>query len=114
MPRRNRPTIEVLPRAGRLTESLRDLGYETDEAVADLIDNSIAAGARNVDVTIHFDGAMSWIRISDDGRGMNAAAINEALVYGAERDYDTEDLGKFGLGLKTASMSQCRSLSVAS
>jgi hypothetical protein len=82
--------------------------------VADVIDNSIAAGAHNVNVTLHFDGASSWIRIADDGRGMDAGTITEAMRYGTEREYETDDLGKFGLGLKTASMSQCRRLTVAS
>jgi hypothetical protein len=111
---KRRRTTQVLPSAGRLVNSLRDLGYEATEAVADLVDNSIAAGARNVEITIEFDGADSWIRIADDGRGMDAATINEAMRYGSHRDYDDDDLGRFGLGLKTASMSQCRRLTVAS
>lgn len=93
---------------------MRDLGYGPTEAVADLIDNSIAAGAHNVAVALHFEGGDSWIRISDDGRGMDAETITEAMRYGAGRDYADDDLGKFGLGLKTASMSQCRRLTVAS
>ncbi len=83
-------------------------------AVADLIDNSIAAGAGRVDVTIHFDGADSWVRIADDGQGMSGAAMSEAMRLGSSRDYAEDDLGKFGLGLKTASLSQCRSVTVAS
>lgn len=109
-----RRTTEVLPSAGRLVNSLRDLGYEAPEAVADLVDNSIAANARNVDITIEFAGADSWIRIADDGDGMNAGTITEAMRYGSHREYDDDDLGRFGLGLKTASMSQCRRLTVAS
>lgn len=109
-----RKTAEVLPAANRLIHSLRDLGYQVAEAVADLVDNSIAAGAHRVDISVHFDGQDSWIRIADDGRGMDAAAITEAMRYGAARTYENDDLGKFGLGLKTASMSQCRRLTVAS
>jgi hypothetical protein len=93
---------------------LRDLGYDATEAIADLVDNSIAAGAHRVDVTIQFDGADSWIRIADDGHGMNAGTITEAMRYGSNRGYEENDLGKFGLGLKTASMSICRRLTVAS
>jgi hypothetical protein len=111
---RKRKTVKVVPSAARLIGSLRDLGYETVEAVADLVDNSIVAGARRIDVTIRWAGADSWIRIADDGAGMTGGEITEAMRYGADRDYDTEDLGKFGLGLKTASMSQCRRLTVAS
>jgi hypothetical protein len=106
--------MEVLPSAGRLVNSLRDLGYEAPEAVADLVDNSIVAGARKVDITVEFSGSDSWIRIADDGRGMSAGTINEAMRYGSHRDYAEDDLGRFGLGLKTASMSQCRRLTVAS
>ena len=109
-----KPAVEVVPSAKRLIGSLRDLGYTTVEAIADLVDNSIVAGARRVDIVIHFDGAYSWISIADDGHGMNGTEVTEAMRYGSERDYEAEDLGKFGLGLKTASMSQCRSLSVAS
>ncbi len=111
---RRRSTIEVLPSARRLIGSLRDIGYETPEAVADLIDNSIAAGATTVDIKLEFDGARSWLRIADDGVGMNGTTITGAMKYGSDRDYADDDLGKFGLGLKTASMSQCRRLSVAS
>jgi hypothetical protein len=113
MPRRHN-TARVVPGARRLITSMRDLGYGPTEAVADLIDNSIAAGAHHVEITLHFDGDDSWIRIGDDGRGMDAETITEAMRYGAARDYEAEDLGKFGLGLKTASMSQCRRLTVAS
>jgi anti-sigma regulatory factor (Ser/Thr protein kinase) len=109
-----RKTAEVLPSARRLVNSLRDLGYQVAEAVADLVDNSIAAGAHSIEISIHFDGQDSWIRIADDGRGMGAGEITEAMRYGAARSYEYDDLGKFGLGLKTASMSQCRRLTVAS
>lgn len=111
---RARKTAEVVPSASRLIDSLRDLGYHATEAIADLVDNSIAAGAHKVDVTIEFEGSDSWIRIADDGHGMNAATITEAMRYGSNRGYRANDLGKFGLGLKTASMSICRRLTVAS
>lgn len=110
-----RSTIEVIPAARRLVRSLRDMGYDFVQAVADLVDNSIAAGAKHIDITIRYDGNDSWVRIADDGCGMNAKTITEAMRYGADaRDYESDDLGKFGLGLKTASMSQCRKLTVAS
>lgn len=106
---------EIIPSAARLLGSLRDLGYDFGHAVADLIDNSITAGAARVDITIHFDGLGSWVRIADDGAGMSATAISEAMRLGSTgRDYGNDDLGKFGLGLKTASLSQARSLTVAS
>lgn len=106
---------EVIPSAARLLVSLRDLGYDFVNAVADLIDNSISAGAERVDVTIASDGPDSWVRITDNGGGMSAAAISEAMRLGAGgTSYAADDLGKFGLGLKTASLSQARSITVAS
>jgi hypothetical protein len=107
-------TVEVIPSARRLIGSLRDLGYDFVHAVADLIDNSIAAKAGKVEIDVRFEGPDSWVRIVDDGNGMSGSQITEAMRYGAERDYDSDDLGKFGLGLKTASLSQCRRLTVAS
>lgn len=109
-----RKTIENLPSAARLATALRDVGYDFSGAVADLIDNSIAAGATAVDITARFDAGESWIRIADNGTGMDGATLNEALRFGSRRDYEFDDLGKFGLGLKTASLSQCRRVLVGS
>jgi hypothetical protein len=107
-------TEEVIPAAARTISSLRDVGYELPQAVADLVDNSIAAQATRVSIDLPFEGDKSWIRISDNGLGMDAATLTEALRYGTERDYSADDLGKFGFGLKTASTSQCRRVTVAS
>lgn len=106
--------IEVIPSARRLIRSLRDMGYDFVQAVADVVDNSIEAGATLVAIDIEFDGDDSWLRIADNGRGMTPEQLREAMRFGAEREYDVDNLGKFGLGLKTASMSQCQCLSVAS
>jgi hypothetical protein len=106
--------IELVPSAKRLIKSLRDLGYDFAQAVADIVDNSIEAKASVVAIDVEFDGDDSWVRIADNGRGMNAEELREAMRYGADREYAEDDLGKFGLGLKTASMSQCQRLSVAS
>jgi hypothetical protein len=103
----------MIPSARRLMESLRDIGYDAPAAVADLVDNSIDADARNVDITIAAEGADSWVRVADDGAGMTRGRLEEAMRYGSSRAYDEEDLGAFGLGLKTASLSQCRRLTVA-
>src|SRR3954470_6898106 len=97
----------VLPSAGRLMSSLRDIGYDLPSAVADLIDNAIDANATNVAVDIVADGAVSWLRVSDDGVGMSSARLDEAMRYGTHADYRSKSLGHFGLGLKTASLSQC-------
>ncbi|MDZ7578668.1 MAG: ATP-binding protein [Candidatus Nanopelagicales bacterium] len=112
--RRSSQTVEILPSPRRLTEVLRDVGYDFVSAVADVVDNSIAAKASRIEIDVSWAGPDSWIRIADNGFGMDAATINEALRFGSERSYRADDLGKFGLGLKTASLSQCRQILVAS
>src|SRR4051794_7089215 len=106
--------VTMLPSAGRLMESLRDIGYTAPCAVADLVDNSIDANARRIDIRIHADGPDSWLRVVDDGMGMRASQLDEAMRYGSDVEYKSEALGYFGLGLKTATLSQCRRLTVAS
>jgi len=106
--------IEMIPAAGRLMGSLRDMGYEFTTAVADLVDNSVEAGATKVSIDIEFEGENSWVRIADNGAGMTPSALREAMRYGSSRTYAENDLGKFGLGLKVASLSQCQRLTVAS
>jgi Histidine kinase-, DNA gyrase B-, and HSP90-like ATPase len=106
--------IELIPSAKRLIQSLRAMGYDFSQAVADVVDNSIEAKASLVAIDVEFDGDDSWVRIADNGTGMKPDELREAMRYGAMREYDADDLGKFGLGLKTASMSQCQCLSVAS
>lgn len=105
--------FESIP-SPRLIESLRGMGYDFSQAVADVVDNAIEARAKTIRIDVEFDGDESWVRISDDGCGMNPEELREALRYGSVREYEEEDLGKFGLGLKTASLSQCQRLSVAS
>jgi hypothetical protein len=107
-----RSSVAITPSAARLTESLRDIGYDFPAAVADIVDNSIMAGAGRVDIQIEFDGADSLVSIADDGSGMTANGLVEALRYGTRRTYTRGDLGRYGLGLKTASLSQCRSVTV--
>lgn len=111
---RLRRVEQVVPAAARTISSLRDVGYELPQAVADLVDNSVSAGATVVTVDLHFDGTDSWIRIADDGGGMDTTTLTESLRYGSVREYDGDDLGKFGFGLKSASTSQCRRVVVAS
>jgi hypothetical protein len=102
----------ITPSAARLTESLRDIGYDFSSAVADIVDNSIMAGATRVEILIEFGGLDSSVTVSDNGCGMTANGLVEALRYGTRRTYSRGDLGRYGLGLKTASLSQCRSVTV--
>lgn len=112
--KKTRKVEEIVPDAARTVASLRDIGYDTPRAIADLVDNSISAGATEVDVTFTFAGERSWIRVTDNGAGMDGGTLQEALRYGSAREYAADDLGKFGFGLKTASTSQCRRVTVAS
>lgn len=107
-------SISLLPSARRLVTSLRDLGYSFPQAVADLVDNSVAAEATSIEIDLVFEGPDSWLRIVDNGQGMTRSEATEAMRYGAHQEYEDESLGKFGLGLKTASLSQCRRLSIVS
>jgi hypothetical protein len=93
--------------------SLRGLPYDLPSAVADLVDNSLDAGARHIDVTLATSWRGPFLRIADNGRGMTQRQLDEAMRYGSSRRYSAGDLGHFGLGLKTASLSQCRKLTVA-
>lgn len=108
----SRRMASVTPSAARLTDSLRDIGYDFSSAIADLVDNSITAEATEVNVVIEFDGEASRVFISDNGRGMTINGLTEALRFGSRRPYGAGDLGRYGLGLKTASLSQGRCLTV--
>lgn len=103
------------PEPAALVESLRAFGYSLKAALADLIDNSISAGAKNVWLRFEWDGAGSYITIKDDGAGMSEQELIAAMRPGSRsplEERSPKDLGRFGLGLKTASFSQCRSLFV--
>ncbi len=104
-------TVEVLPSASVLLESMRAIGYSMQAAVADVIDNSIVAGASHIDILTDTDA----IGVLDDGCGMSDDELINAMRFGSKSPLDTRseyDLGRFGLGLKTASFSQCRRLTV--
>lgn len=108
--------IDLPPIAPTLIESTRAMGYSLEAAIADIIDNSIAANADTVQISF-FPLHGAYISILDNGFGMNAEELNTAMQYGSQNplnDRQLTDLGRFGLGLKTASLSQCRMLTVAS
>src|SRR5437899_1999982 len=97
------------PNAGRLVESLRHLGYGNYEALADIVDNSIDADAQNLKITIQQKNTQHQISIADNGHGMSRHVLDQAMRLGSmtERDHNS-DLGKFGMGLVTASLSIAR------
>ena len=105
---------ECIPFAPSLIESMRSLGYSFPSAIADLIDNSISANAKRIDI-ISDPGTNPYLIILDDGTGMSPERLYEAMRYGSTNPLETRDendLGRFGLGLKSASLSQCRKLVV--
>ena len=109
-------TISLPPYAPVLMESTRAIGYSIEAATADLIDNSIVAKASSVDIDF-FPIGEAYISIFDNGCGMDKNTLINAMKYGSRNSLDVRDendLGRYGLGLKMASMSQCRILTVIS
>jgi hypothetical protein len=103
------------PNPGRLIEGLRDTGYDFNTALADVVDNSVDAEASKVIIRIQMDAfGETTITIADNGIGMNESELENAMTYGAKSKKLKSRLGKFGLGLKTASTAFCRRLSVIS
>lgn len=110
-------TTSAAPKASSMVETFRAIGYSLETAVADIIDNSISADAMNIWINRIWRGGRSFITIKDDGHGMTSQEIIQAMRPGSQNPNDersTKDLGRFGLGLKTASFSQCRKVSVFS
>ena len=111
-------TIELTPNPAFLVQAMRHIGYTLDTALADIIDNSIAADASRISVQYRWNNGEPWIAILDDGNGMSQGKLMEAMRFGGQSSPDglrsANDLGRFGLGLKTASLSQCRLLTVIS
>lgn len=110
-------TASAIPEASSMIETFRAIGYSLETAVADIIDNSISANAKNIYFNSEWRGANSIITILDDGDGMDNDELIQAMRPGAQNPLSQrseKDLGRFGLGLKTASFSQCRKLTVLS
>ncbi|QDI04235.1 ATP-binding protein [Xanthomonas cerealis pv. cerealis] len=106
------------PSAARLLESMRDIGYSFESALADIVDNSISAGASRIEISndIHHDSG-PYLSVLDDGQGMSPDELTQAMQHGSRSPREVRaanDLGRFGLGMKTASFSQCRQLIVVS
>ena len=86
-------------------ESMREIGYSFETAIADIIDNSISAKAKSVHIRFNWNFGKPWVGIIDDGIGMTNEKLFEAMTIGSLNPLDPrepEDLGRFGLGLKTA------------
>ena len=110
-------TTAAEPCASSMILTFRAIGYNLETAVADIIDNSISANAKNIWFNSEWQGGNSIITILDDGDGMNNEELIQAMKPGAKNPMEErseKDLGRFGLGLKTASFSQCQKLIVVS
>ncbi|QTD37098.1 ATP-binding protein [Polaribacter batillariae] len=113
----NLQSTSAEPEASSMIETFRAIGYSIETAIADIIDNSITAGAKNIWVDYDWKGAKTTLSILDDGIGMNNEQLIQAMRPGSKNPLDTrseDDLGRFGLGLKTASFSQSRKFTVLS
>ena len=113
----NIETAIAEPDASSMIETFRAIGYSIETAIADIIDNSITAGAKNIWVDYNWKGPRTILSILDDGHGMNNEELIQAMRPGSRNPLDIrdiDDLGRFGLGLKTASFSQTRKFSVIS
>ena len=110
-------TIKAEPDASSMIETFRAIGYSMETAIADIIDNSISAEAKNIWVNYSWKGEETIISIRDDGFGMNGEELIQAMRPGSKHPSDkrsNNDLGRFGLGLKTASFSQTRKFTTIS
>lgn len=109
-------TADATPHASSLIQSLRDIGYSCETALADIIDNSITANASRIEVLSEVEGSDPALAVLDNGLGMTRDELVEAMRPGSKNPLATralQDLGRFGLGLKSASFSQCKKLTVA-
>lgn len=103
----NKPTADVL------MNSMRAMGYSFEAAIADIVDNSVSAQARNIVLRFPIDPSDCCVAVCDDGIGMNKKELLDAMKYGSQlksANRSEDDLGRFGLGMKAASLSQCRRL----
>ncbi len=109
--------IENYPEARSSMEAYRSIGYSFPTAVADIIDNSIFAKAKTISLFFDWDTTNQYFMLKDDGVGMDRDKLIKAMQYGSQSPSskrDIKDLGRFGLGMKTASLSQCRRMTVIS
>jgi hypothetical protein len=113
----DRRVADVTPHSASLVQSLRDIGYSCETALADIIDNSITAGAGSIEILVDANSVEPAVAVLDDGMGMSLDELIEAMRTGSRNPLDersASDLGRFGLGMKSASFSQCKQLTVMS
>ena len=106
---------DTIPSAASLLSSLRDIGYNIETAIEDLIDNSITAKATAIEIRMMWNKGLPWVGILDNGKGISSSDLIQAMTLAGNNPLEErheDDLGRFGLGLKTASFSQCKQLTV--
>lgn len=108
---------DVTPNPEFLIKSISEQGYSLEAAIADLIDNSISAEAKNVEILTDIENEPFKLYLTDDGIGMSLEELKENMKFPSsspEKLRQNNDLGRFGLGMKTASFSQTRKFTVIS
>lgn len=107
--------LRLRPEGGGTIRALSRIGYELPAAVADLIDNSIDAQAKRVEITFfRNDTQITAVTIADDGHGMDTASLQIGMQFAGRTDHERGDLGTYGMGLKSASFSQAKTMTVIS
>jgi len=109
--------INLTPNPALMITSLRDIGYSFVSAVADIVDNSISARSKHINIISRWNEGTPFLAVVDDGKGMYEGELIEAMRFGCKNPLevrDNDDLGRFGMGMKTASISQCKKLTVLS
>lgn len=105
------------PKAKYLMGSMRHMGYSFADAIADVMDNSVSASSTTIRLLFPSNAENIFVGILDDGNGMSKQELLRAMCYGSqanEKERSENDLGRFGLGMKSASLSQCRKMTVIS
>ena len=113
----DRNKFDEVPPSISMIESIRSFGYNFNTAISDIIDNSITANSLNINIHLEWNEGSPIIFILDDGEGMNEQMIAQNVVLGSKNPKEirkNNDLGRFGLGLKTASFSMARELHIFS
>jgi hypothetical protein len=105
--------LSLPPNAEQLINALRQIGYSFEQAISDLVDNCVNAKAKNVNIRLLYnDKGIQGLLVVDDGHGMTLKTLNKAMRFGAHEDVGDLSLGKFGMGMKLASFSHAKTLSV--
>src|SRR5687767_5998612 len=107
--------VDVPPHVGPEVELFRNIGYTLDSALADILDNSLTAGASHVDIGIQWNDGTPVVYVLDDGKGMEPGLLKEAMRIGSQaltQGRQRSDHGRFSAGLKTAAFSIGRQLTV--